>query len=251
MTENWENKNISFKAANGRESTVKIVSEKPLNESRSYGKIFDTVIEVGGHERNFVVKKYLPGYESDRLNAGDEQHIKDTTQNAFRYYTLAKKAGLKVFTTFRISEDQKSILMTSGFLDNNICLGSNNVPGIKDFNHPPIGNIENVDEFLQNFFSEGLKAAKSRLELYSDAYFFIVSRDNPTKLDFVLGDLDNLVEKEKPMKETGFYNIEHIKDMLIEFCGKNITPEYAKNFMEKVDRYFKEAENSIENSDLE
>jgi hypothetical protein len=39
--------------------------------------------------------------------------------------------------------------------------------------------------------------------------------------------------------------------MLIEFCGKNITPEYAKNFMEKVDRYFKEAENSIENSDLE
>ena len=247
-TGSLENPNISFRKNTRKETGVRVVSETPITKG-SFGKIFDTVIEKGGHKRRFIVKKYynytpdLPEYNST---------IKENAERALHNYTLAKNAGLKVFPTFRISEDGESILMTTGFSDNQICVGSNGGLNIDKLKQPLIEEIVNLDKFLVNFFIEGLKAAKNGISLHSDSFFFIFNKSKPIKIDFILGDLDSLY-KDKPTKDVGEMNMREIKDTLIEFCEHNIAhiaPNFAEIFLKKVKHYYKQSIGNVNSSGL-
>src|SRR6185436_979019 len=98
------------------------------------------------------------------------------------------------------SEDKKSILMTTGFSDDQICVGSSNYLTVTEFGRPLIQEIQDVNKFLSDFFNEHLKAAKHGIRLWLDVFFFIISKDEPTKVDFVIGDLDNSERVEWPTR---------------------------------------------------
>ncbi|MBI3888718.1 hypothetical protein HY311_02910 [Candidatus Nomurabacteria bacterium] len=247
-TGSLENPNISFRKNTGKETIVKIISEIPIAEG-SFGKIFDTVIEKGGHQKRFIVKKYF-NYTPDLPKYN--YMVKESTQRAFHNYILAKNAGLKVFPTFRISEDGESILMTTGFSENQTCVGSNGGLNLSTLEQLPIEEIENLDKFLTDFFAEGLKAAQKGIDVFRDVFFFILSNDVPTKIDFVIGDLDNL-KKVEPTKNLARKNTEQIKISLIDFCDHNvahIAPNFAETFLKRVEYYYKQSVNSVNSSGL-
>jgi len=231
MENSFEKQNISFKKHTGIETKVNIISETPINRG-SFGEIFDTVVEVGGHRKRFIIKKY-------RTQIFEKIAEKDT-KHAFKNYSLAKEAGLKVFPTFRISEDQKSILMTTGFSDNQICVSTNNKINVVELGRPLIEEFEDLDKFISTIFAEGLKAMKKGISLHQDMFFFLLSKNEPTKVDFILGDLDNLKQAES-IKVTGWQNMINIRKVLIFFCDKNIDPSFHEIFLDKVEYYYNQA----------
>ncbi len=238
MNNGFEKQNMSFKKHTGKEVRVSLVNTSLLTNTH-FGNIFYSNAEIGDRKRKFITKRYY-----DRKRA----------EKAFRNYSLAKKARLKVFPTFRIGEDKKSILMTTGFKENEICVGSNIRTGM-DLDVLKLAKIEEIedlelDTFLENFFNEGLKAAKSGLLLtLDDSAFFILSKNKPTKIDFVLGDLDNLKEA-TPGKYIGMQNMRRIKEMLDEFRVFNISPSFSEKFLKKVEEYYKQAIENVTNSNL-
>ncbi|MBU0998689.1 hypothetical protein KKG24_00050 [Patescibacteria group bacterium] len=207
--------------------------------------MFDTLVEIGGHRKRFIVKKYFD-YPTDaiekRTKASPLGWSKINAQTAFKNYSLAQKAGLKVFPTFRMGEDKKSILMTTGFLDNQICVSSNNKITVVELGRPLIKEMggEMLDKFLSTIFTEGLKASQKQISLHSDMFFFILSKDEPTKIDFVLGDLDNLRKEEKliPTESIKSDNMINIKKALYHFCEKNINRNFSKKFLDKIEYYY-------------
>ena len=154
----------TFTKHTGKETAVSIVNEIPINNG-AFGEIFDTVIKINGRKKRFIVKKYF-----DKSKIRDRPIATINAQTAFANYSLAKEAELKVFPTFRIGEDKRSILMTDGFSDNQICIGSNNSKSVIDFEQPLIGKIKDEDKFLSAFFSEGLKAGQKGIRLYFDMF---------------------------------------------------------------------------------
>ena len=225
----------SFKKNTGKETKVQVISEIRI-AGGTFGEIFDTVVEIGGHRKRFIVKKY----RENNLPVGKPIATKNA-HSAFENYSLAKEAGLKVFPTFRISEDEKDILMTTGFLKDQICIGSNNAKDVTKFDKPLIREISNTDEFLSNIFAEYIKAAKNNIYLPSDILFFVLNRDEPTNLDFVLGDLDNLRKESRSIAGIASLNIRNLRSSLYYFSNENIDPEKRQKFNNKIEYYSNQA----------
>ena len=239
MSQSLEGPKVKFKEYTGRETELRIVSETLIN-SGNFGKIYDSVIEIGGLQRRFIVKKY-----STMLST-----ITGTNAEwALKNYSLAKKAGLRVFPTFRISKDRASILMTTGFFNDKICVASNDHYTVDKFGRALILEIENIDEFLSNFFTESLKAAQQGIQIHFDVFFFILNKNEPTKIDFVLGDLDNLYKAGRT-KETGVHNMNSARDALHVFFTRNTDPIKKREFLSKVENSFSTGIVSVMNSTL-
>lgn len=228
--QSFENQNIPFRKHTGKETTVHIVSETLINNG-SFGKIFDTVVEVGGHKKRLIIKKY---------NDASEKYAKENAEHAFKNYSLAKEAGLKVFPTFRIGENGKSILMNTGFSNEQICIGVNNFKNVENLGRPFISEIINIDEFLLNLFTESQKATAKGLKLHSDVFFFIISRKEPAEMDFILGDLDNLNKinpEDYKERELIQHNMKCVETAFRYFLEKNVYRNEREKFLEKLTNY--------------
>jgi len=135
--------------------------------------------------------------------------------------------------------------MTTGFSKDQVCVGSNNpMINVTSFEQPLIEEIANLDGFVGDFFNEGLKATEQGVFFHSDSFFFFISKSKPTKIDFILGDLDNLTKVKS--RKVGLKNLYNVKEMLLEFCDKNVAPDFRENFLNTVERYYKQATNDLE-----
>ncbi len=223
---------ITFKKSTGKESAVKVITET-LIDGGIYGNIFDAVIEIGGHKKRMIIKRYLD--ESDHA-------AKQEAQTAFNNYMAAKKAGLKIFPTFRIGDDQRSILMTTGFKDGNLCIGNNSRKDIRHFGAEPLKRIEQTDKFFKDFFSEGLKAAREKLIIAADAPFLIISKAQPTKLDYVIGDLDDVLPHDNLIwEELKHLNLENLRRAILRFARRNIDHSLLDEFNHNVESFYNKA----------
>lgn len=234
MSISLEKQKLSFKKENKKETEVEIISETFIGKG-AFGEVFDTVIKIGGKKRRLIRKRYF-----DTLFANDRPSAIENIKSAVKHYSMAKNAGLKVFPTFRINEDQKSILMTTGFSDDKICISrkeGNEFMSVTEFGKPLIKEIRNLDEFISKLFAEGLKAIKNGISIFHDVPFIILSKEEPTTIDFVLGDLDNLLEKEKTKTE-GKVNIMQLKFLLTLFNEKNVDPSFREEFLRKVKYHY-------------
>ncbi len=239
MSNEFEPTGFSFRKDTGGKTEVEIISEKKINGG-NFGNIFDAVVEIGGHKKRFIIKKYL---------ANEWRSATQRASFAFENYSRAKKAGLRVFLTFRIGEDNESILMTTGFKDNQICIGSKNHRRVtvESFGRPKIKEFSNLDRFLEEFFTEGLKAAHEGIEIYKDDVpFFILTKDEPTEIDFVFGDMDNLI-KAVPIEHVEIRNLERLNNTLYEFGYENVDPNSLSHFLDRVKYYYNQAVRSVNN----
>ena len=225
---------IKFEKHTGKKAEVRILSETKVAEG-SWGDIYEALVDIAGRERKFIIKKY-----------GKKGSATQLASQAFEKYKKGKEAGLRVFPTFRLSGDRKSILMTNGSLEDKICLGSNTYVGMEKKGFPRIKKIDNLDEFLDRLFDEVIKAGKVGCALYLDVPFFTVTKSEPIIVDFYLGDMDNfnfepILDAESVRSRT-YIGVHGIQDALFEFCELNIDPEYSDTFLDKVAKKCQELE---------
>jgi len=178
------------KAKDGKTTPVQIKSEKMIGRG-FFGDVFtaDTLIK-GKKPWHFVIKRFRDKAEGT---------AEDYARSAMAKYEVARKVGLRVFRTYRLGEDGRSILMTNGNDSEVICVGKvAKFPGemssqLVDLGEPklaPLSDAE-IEALTVRIFDEASKGATNRLHIHTDAYFFIVNRETRA-VDFVIGDLDNV-----------------------------------------------------------
>lgn len=234
----------TFRHFEGRETELKILEEKRI-AGGAWGEVYDAEVQLGSRKLRFVIKRFDPG---------EECKIKDPHEAALasmQTYEKAKKANLKVFTTYRLGEDKKSILMTHAELKDRICIGTNTykerdnpfsgVVNLEAKGYERLKEIENFepdpkhpgDSFLEKIFGEAEKAREQGIFLPYESFFFLVDTSE-NKVDFVIGDLD-LVERNLLMAEA---NADKVRIALADFIDTNVSPESKAKYLRKLNKYF-------------
>ncbi|HEY0220815.1 MAG TPA: hypothetical protein VGC58_01180, partial [Candidatus Paceibacterota bacterium] len=170
--------------------TNKRLINKNLEESGGgFGVVYAVDVQVPGRDKKypFVLKEF---------HGTGTNIAKEAALTAMRNHRLAQQAGLKVWRTYRISENQESILMSTGNTDGWQIIGDFNKIDLE--NKSELLNIENFNGFLNDYYQEAAKAAKKKIIISSDVPFFRVLNN---KIDFVLGDVDQLTVSEKSEQE--------------------------------------------------
>jgi hypothetical protein len=161
---------------------VKILHEEKIGEGE-LGEVFQAEVELGGRRRMMAIKKYRDGTSFGRAE--------ENAARAARNYKIFRQAGLRVFPTFRLGEDGRSILMTLGKEGNFFIFAP---PGSQK---RTISGIENFSAFLAKLEKELEKATTENLLIGLDAFFFIGKdkEGGKVELDFVFGDFDGVRQR--------------------------------------------------------
>jgi len=207
-----------------RESEVDIEEGSELGSGR-YGYVREVVVRKGDREHTMALKHFFKGREQ--------------AQGALDNYKLAKKAGLKVFTTYRISKEGDSILMTNGNSEETACLEIGwKEDRLEKIGGTPIEEIDNFDELLENLYQEAEKATENGLYFNGDEYFFLVDKETKTEVDFVLGDLDGISTDLMRYKDVKHDNVSEIRTSLIFFLKQYLSPEVKSSYIQKAIEFF-------------
>ncbi len=173
---------LILKHASGREILARISDRRSI-ASGAFGDVFAVHADIGGRRISLVLKDY----RADRLG----EFGKNRAKTAFANYVNAKAAGLRVFLTFRLAEEQGCILMTNGLNDDTVCISTNDEDRttVEDFGRKKLETIDNADELFEEVFSQVAIAHEKRINLGRDSFLFLVERGTD-RADFVIGDMD-------------------------------------------------------------
>jgi len=183
-----------------------------------YGIIYETDFVIDGHRTTFAEKSF-----KDNEYGTAEENAK----SSFNKYLVACAAKLRVFPIYCLSEDKKSILMTPYFGDWG-CVSANNRPTLEDLGLEQMKSIDNFQALLENLFTEAIKAAQSKIRIVSDLFLFLVNKENPSFLDFISGDFDQIstnfdeYEEEEIFTIALAYNLENVIISLQLFLESNV-----------------------------
>jgi hypothetical protein len=161
-----------------------------LGKGASGGIVKEIEIKKGSHIKNFAVKDF------SHLKTNYSTPIR-IVKREYDSYLVSKEAGLKVFPTFRISEDNLKLLMTLGNTKDFLLIGKDS-----DIEFNKVEEISNLKEVISSIKENIQKAVKAFIELSWDSYFFIINKNNPTQVDFITGDFGGIDKDEKVPSET-------------------------------------------------
>ena len=185
----------------------------------NFAEIFMVTIKIRNQLYPFIVKKFFP-------------RVFSAAEDAVHIWEVAKDHGLKVFSTYRLSEEGGMILMTMGHTEKWICIGTNEGSRLlSDFKENFMESIDNFPEILLAMLHEAEKAAKARIALSSDCFFFLVDRDKKRRLDFMIGDLDNVMQSSTNYDGLFFGNYANIKQALQFFIHNNLPPHKQGDYL--------------------
>jgi hypothetical protein len=208
-----ETGSMVFHQEGKKPSIVNVLKERRIGEG-SFGRTYVADVLIGRHNRRFIIKKFK----------GDTQTAEKNAARAIENYRLARDAGLKVFTTYRLADDKTSILMTNASIDSTICIGSDSFSHLPSFGEDKIQNLE-MDKFqtlLDGVYNQALIAASHDLVIHPDSFFFLFNKESGS-LDFVLGDLD-LIHK-KPRSSFSYLllvNLDYAEMAISAFVRGNV-----------------------------
>jgi len=211
--------------ATGRKSVeIKFDQQRQIGDG-TFATAYSVVVEQGHHQKRMVIKRYDGRH-------GEPAEV--DAQRAIEHYQNLRAAGIKVFTTFRLSQDHKSILMTSGHSADWVCVGTNDgteqVSDFPELGHNIIDRITNFPELANNLLSDVKKATIAGLFIGSDALFMLINRADPTQLDYVFGDLDYTGEKDDDPQfiQQNFERIQQVMQRFLLLNVNNPRPYYTK-----------------------
>lgn len=148
-----------------------------------HGDVYEVEVQKGKHKRRFALKNYF----IEGLKDYTEDKAIEKTKLAYLGYILAKKIGLKVFRTLRISTEQVQLIMTLGTDENYTLIG-----GGSKIKLDKVNEISNIEELIKNIKESVLIATKAKVNVGGDSYFYTFNKSEPTKIDFVVGDYDSV-----------------------------------------------------------
>jgi hypothetical protein len=221
-------------------TSVLINNEVKISEGR-FGTIYEADISVGSQKKRFVLKRFK----------GSKEFAEEHANTAIQNYELAKGAGLKVFTTYRLGADKRTVLMTNGTTDTDFCIGSNKEsPKIEEALGGKINNLSS-DAFIyliDGVFSQALLAEQKNIILPNDAYFFLIDKASKSKVDFIIGDLDTIAKKSDTEPERIINNVSYAMLSLQGFILRNIND--PDTYLERAKEIYSETlmKNGLSNS---
>lgn len=227
-----------FSNIDGRESEVELANQVPIGGGMR-GDAFEVDVKIGDHTKKFVLKKFVD-YPIHLPHETLVETASQSAASAFLNHGLAKEAGLKTFTTYRLGDDGESVLMTNANIEGKICVGSNSHGvTLETLGHEKLKGIRNFDSLLENTFAEARKAGEHDLVLWGDALFFLV--DPVTNdVDFVVGDYDSLSYKSNNKVLVGAL---HTARALTMFVQENV--DNPSGYITKIDEYLKNFKKSL------
>lgn len=207
------------------------VVEKKQNLGQGFfGKVYRVNIEknnpVGRRSRKaeFALKEYHPDDEYPEMTINDTTH-------AFANYKILKKAGIKTFRTYRISEDKKSILMTLKETDGWYIFDPSESQIVEYLDITKRSEILNFDNFIEDIINNIKLLNLNNITIDKDCPFFLVKEKNEKlEVDFIIADVD-LIEQHQNIEK----NKQVFIDALERFIRKIISnEETAKLYIEKM-----------------
>ncbi len=221
-----EGRSMAFtKEGSKNPSQVVISNERKIGEG-NFGDVYEADVAIGKHIRKFVIKKF-----KDTTVYGQNISAEEGANQAIRNYNEAKRAGLKIFTTYRLGENGTSVLMTNASSESTICLTTNDSANLPAMGEPKIEEIEGVQfETLTNeVFQQAEIAANHGILIYRDAFFFLFNRDTKN-VDFVLGDLDIVNRRPNAYSNQRLLNnLMGARMSLEHFVSRNVAGQYRYN----------------------
>ncbi|MDO8499824.1 MAG: hypothetical protein Q7S66_04145 [bacterium] len=217
--------------ANGRGTEVVVPDDdKKIQKIGEgiYGQVYQAEVQVGGHRLKMVVKDFNKTSQGFRPIAIARTNARQAIEN----YGAAKEAGVKVFTTYRLSEDGTKILMTNGNNAETVCVGSNpSSDSVTDFGAEKLEAIDHFENFVKNILEQASLAGSNGIFISIDAYFFLLNRKRPGVVEYVVGDLDEVIKNPTffARHDLPVRNVELACRALDFFVSKNVASEDIKN----------------------
>lgn len=238
---------ISLKREIGKKESILTISNEREIGKGYYGKVYqvDVTVQVGNSKRTapFVLKRYFDNETSAATNA----------ESAAKNYQVAKEAGLKVFKTFRHIPEDHSILMSTAHTETEVCVGSNKgsnrVSDFKELGIEKVPTVVDFNEFLYSLFKQANIAAEHGVRLDADSLFFLLRKDNPTKVDFVIGDYD-MVVKVKKYDELELHNLQELCDAVEIFIMDNVEDESKDKMIKTMNELYASRVKELKESTL-
>jgi hypothetical protein len=212
---------MKFENPEHRISDLKIEEGKNIG-SGSFSNIYEVQVTVGDKVKPMILKRF----KDNDLGTPSEN-----AQRAFGNYALAKRVGLKVFPTYRLSEDKQSILMTDAGKDADFCSAANNT--LHDVRR--IEKIENIKGIIQDLLGQARIASDNGITLLYDVPLFTIDKETRSKLDFYLGDFD-LISRDSEKARALRHNLDHLCAALTVFIQRYVAqPEL---YLPEIERAF-------------
>jgi hypothetical protein len=185
---NIEAEVTTFTAEGKKPSTVHVVDKKWIGQG-SYGAVYQADVVIGSHARRFAIKQF-----QYRFRLGIDMGAEFAARSMANYKT-AKEAGLKVFPTYRLGQDKKSILMTNGNSGSTICIGSDfqsSLVAREESRIAPGVRSKSFRNLIRGVLGQAQIATDHNISLgHSDVFFYFINQ-HTNELGFVLGDFDML-----------------------------------------------------------
>lgn len=226
-------------------SKVKIIDQgEKLGDgrfSKSVEIVSAVVLDDKGNEsspHSFVLKKFTFPYDWDWSKG-------KPAENALISFNLLKKHKIKTWTTYRLSEDKESILMTNGNMDGKTLLTANKNTSLaaKNLERNPIKKIENFEPFIAELFAEAKKAEEEKIYLHTDAYGFFVDNSSITSgnsnFDFIISDLDNVEFGETQSRQYEI-NLQQAFEAMKIVVGTYVDASHAYDYIRSANKYLSE-----------
>ncbi len=179
-----------------KESRIDIVRNRQIGHG-SYGDVYEADVTVSVGERSKRTAKFvMKTFRDYHKLPGETISARTLAEQAITNYDAAKAAGLKVFNTYRLLEDEPSIVMTNGHTEEQVCIGSNfgsnKIANFRETGLQTLDQVPNIEDLIEAVFQHAKLAEERGMVLPDDSLFFLVNRTNPHELDFVVGDLDGV-----------------------------------------------------------
>lgn len=207
---------ISYaKADGGKASVVRIENERRIGDG-IYGVAYYADILFHGRQKRFVIKRF-----KDLRKEFEKRSAEENASRAINNYQRAKKAGLRVLTTYRSGEDGASILMTNATTESVMCIGSDTLAYFGEQKLSSL-NPENFQTLANDIFQQGIIATNYNTYVHWDSYFYSINRQTRA-VDFVMGDYDMVIENSKRTHILLHSNLNQASNSLTNFLNRNVT----------------------------
>ena len=188
----------------------------------------NVVSKVKTRERQFAVKEFKDKFKYSNL----AKHSLDIFQKF-------KKIGAPTWTTCRIDQNEKQILMTlDGVGKNNFLISpENKSKDAKKLKKERIDTILEFEEFLKNFIQQLRNISNHSILLFDDCFLFRYNK-NSQNIDVVIGDFDNVNEQSGwNLDELFEKNKKMFLNELNEFIDGFINPSTQDYYRQIVNKY--------------
>lgn len=206
-------------------SEISFVEESKIG-SGDFGDIIKSIFGINKKEYFVVVKRFKKTYGFTVSELRDE---------SFNVWKFLKENKIPTFRKCK-KYNNDSIVMENLSSQEKFCVSTNNLSSKNlDVNYLKknrIKEILNFEELIENGLVICDKLDSLDIDLLTDAFFFIGDKNKSTKLNFIIGDFDNVL-----LNTNEYNNYNKFKDsfdkFLVEFVSMSVVNDY-RNVLESI-----------------